>query len=116
MGGLGSAGGADLRGRVVSAAGARRHRRGGAAAPGRRMSMPIIQSIDYLAIAPPLVLAVAALAVLVLDAFLPRSPWTHLGALGAILLAGVFAVVLSIYRPHRSFCVGDACSYVVVTF
>jgi NADH-quinone oxidoreductase subunit N len=77
----------------------------------------MIQSIDYLAIAPPLVLAVAALAVLVLDAFVPRSPWTHLGALGAVILAGVFAVPLTIDRPHRTFCVdGGPCSYVADTF
>ena len=69
----------------------------------------MIQSVDYLAIAPPLVLALAALGVLLVDAFLPRSPWTHLTALGAVILAGGFAVWLAADRPHRTFCVGDAC-------
>src|SRR5213594_196379 len=76
----------------------------------------IIQSVDYLAIAPPLVLALAGLAVLVLDAFLPRSAWTHLGALAGVLVAAGMEVWLALDRPHKTFCVGQACSYVVDTF
>jgi len=76
----------------------------------------MIQSIDYLAIGPPLVLAVAALAVLMIDAFLPRSVWTHTAALGAVLLAAGLAVPLAIDRPHKTFCVGATCSYVADTF
>lgn len=76
----------------------------------------MIQSIDYLAIAPPLVLAIAALAVLVLDAFRPSSAWTSVAALGAVLAAAAAEVALAIDRPHRTFCVGDSCSYVVDTF
>jgi NADH-quinone oxidoreductase subunit N len=76
----------------------------------------VIQNVDYLAIAPPLVLALAALAVLVLDAFRPRSAWTHLGALAGVLVAGAFEVWLGLDRPHRTFCVPGACSYVVDTF
>jgi NADH-quinone oxidoreductase subunit N len=78
--------------------------------------MATIQSVDYLAIAPPLVLALAALAVLLVDAFLPRSGWTHAGALGGVLVAAGMEVVLAIDRPHRTFCVGDTCSFVVDTF
>jgi NADH-quinone oxidoreductase subunit N len=81
--------------------------------------MSIIQSVDYLAIAPPLVLALAALAVLVLDAFVPRSPWTHLAALAAVLAALAAETALAIDtadRPRRTFCVGDPCSYVVDRF
>lgn len=76
----------------------------------------MIQSIDYLAIAPPLVLAIAALAVLVLDAFRPRSVWTSAAALGAVLAAAGAEVALAVDRPHRTFCVGNSCSYVVDTF
>src|SRR5256885_2399248 len=78
--------------------------------------MTTVQNVDYLAIAPPLTLALAALAVLLIDAFLPRSAWTHLTAVGAVVLAGAFAVVLVADHPHRTFCVGAACSYVVDTF
>jgi NADH-quinone oxidoreductase subunit N len=78
--------------------------------------MPIIQSVDYLAIAPPLVLALAGLAVLLLDAFLPRSVWIHAGALAAVLVAAGFEVWLALDHPHRTFCVGSTCSYVVDTF
>jgi NADH-quinone oxidoreductase subunit N len=78
--------------------------------------VPVIQSIDYLAIAPPLVLAVAALAVLVLDAFRPRSFWTHAAAFGGVLAAVAAEIGLAVDRPHKTFCVGDSCSYVVDTF
>jgi NADH-quinone oxidoreductase subunit N len=81
----------------------------------------MIQSVDYLAIAPPLVLALAALAALVIDAFLPRSRWTHLSALGGVLIASAAEVVLLIDvlgqdRPRETFCVGENCSFVVDEF
>src|SRR6266545_6616068 len=78
--------------------------------------MSVIQSIDYLAIAPPLVLAIAALAVLVLDAFRPRSVWTSVAAGVAVLAAAAAEVVLAVDRPHRTFCVQGNCSYVVDKF
>jgi NADH-quinone oxidoreductase subunit N len=84
--------------------------------------VPIIQSIDYLAISAPLVLALAALGVLVLDAFLParRSVWTHLAGLGGVLVALAAEVALAAdvlrNRPRETFCVGEACSYVADTF
>ncbi|MFC7645711.1 NADH-quinone oxidoreductase subunit N [Streptosporangium lutulentum] len=57
----------------------------------------MIQSIDYYAIAPLLILAVTAGLVLLLDAFLPHRPYVR-RALGAVTLAGVsgaLAVVVS---------------------
>jgi NADH-quinone oxidoreductase subunit N len=81
----------------------------------------MIQSVDYLAIAPPLILALAALAALVIDAFLPRSRWTHLSALVGVLIAtGAEALllidVLGNDRPRETFCVGEHCSFVVDEF
>ncbi|MGW4638043.1 NADH-quinone oxidoreductase subunit N [Sphaerisporangium sp. NPDC004334] len=70
----------------------------------------MIQSIDYAAIAPPLILAVVAGAVLLLDAFLPRGGRTTT-ALGLLTLAGVLAalavVVAQALRSGRlaTFCV-----------
>ncbi|MET8156620.1 NADH-quinone oxidoreductase subunit N [Sphaerisporangium sp. NPDC005289] len=52
----------------------------------------MIQSIDYAAIAPPLILAVVAGAVLLLDAFLPRGGRTTT-ALGFLTLTGVLAAL-----------------------
>jgi NADH-quinone oxidoreductase subunit N len=80
-----------------------------------------VQSIDYLAIGPPLLLAVVAIAVLVLDAFLPSrrralvAGWVSLGGLVAAA-----ALLLPLVGDEReTFCVpGDglvlpACSYAV---
>jgi NADH-quinone oxidoreductase subunit N len=89
--------------------------------------MPGVQSIDYLAIAPPLALVLAALAALLVDAFGPRRPDrvadTALLGLGvALALQVVLAVdVLGNGRPRGTFCtagpgVGASCSYVVDTF
>ncbi|MFC4529981.1 NADH-quinone oxidoreductase subunit N [Sphaerisporangium dianthi] len=86
----------------------------------------MIQSIDYAAIAPPLILALMAGAVLLLDAFLPRTGRTRT-ALGLLTLAGVLgalvAVVAQAVRGKRlgTFCAPDlggheggaACSFVV---
>ncbi|MEV7968706.1 NADH-quinone oxidoreductase subunit N [Sphaerisporangium sp. NPDC088356] len=85
----------------------------------------MIQSIDYAAIAPPLILAVVAGLVLLLDAFLPRTPRT-LPTLGLVTLAGVLAALATVLtqavqgsRP-RTFCVPadvagvpPSCSFVV---
>ncbi|TMR98774.1 NADH-quinone oxidoreductase subunit N [Nonomuraea basaltis] len=94
----------------------------------------MIQQIDYFAIAPPLVLALVAGLVLLLDAFLPARPRTKT-ALGLITLAGVLAalgfVVAQTARGGgvalRTFCVppnlatepqqqGALCSFVVDGF
>jgi NADH-quinone oxidoreductase subunit N len=70
--------------------------------------MSAIQNVDFLAIAPPLILAVAAIGVLVVDAFLPAraSRLVGDGALAgvALSLATSFALVLD-GLPRRTFCV-----------
>ncbi|MEV6860451.1 NADH-quinone oxidoreductase subunit N [Streptosporangium subroseum] len=73
----------------------------------------MIQSIDYYAVAPLLILAITAGLVLLLDAFLPRRPHVR-RALGGVTLAGVsgaLAVVASQAMrtggPLKTFCVPD---------
>ncbi|GAA2866925.1 NADH-quinone oxidoreductase subunit N [Streptosporangium fragile] len=73
----------------------------------------MIQSIDYYAVAPPLILALTAGLVLLLDAFLPRKPYVR-PALGAVTLAGTLgalAVVVSqavrAAGPLKTFCVPE---------
>lgn len=89
----------------------------------------MIQQIDYFLIAPPLVLALTAAAVLLLDAFLPARPRTRAG-LGLVTLAGVLASLGFVVAQaagsgsaRATFCVppglgGDPslCSYVVDRF
>ncbi len=74
---------------------------------------PVIQSIDHYAIAPPLILALTAGLVLLLDAFLPRRPYSR-PLLGAVTMAGVLGalgvVVTQALRtgaPLRTFCVPE---------
>ncbi|MEU7989096.1 NADH-quinone oxidoreductase subunit N [Streptosporangium canum] len=71
----------------------------------------MIQSIDYYAVAPLLVLVLTAGAVLLLDAFLPRRPYAR-PLLGAVTLTGVLGalgvVAAQVVRdgdPMRTFCV-----------
>jgi NADH-quinone oxidoreductase subunit N len=73
----------------------------------------VIQSIDYYAVAPLLILAITAGLVLLLDAFLPHRPYVR-RALGGVTLAGVtgaLAVVVSHAMrtggPLKTFCVPD---------
>ena len=82
--------------------------------------MNSVQSISYLAVAAPLVVALGALAVLVLDAFLPRSSRRVSGWLAVVTLVGASALLVPLVGERRAtFCVpGDgivlpACSYVV---
>jgi NADH-quinone oxidoreductase subunit N len=85
----------------------------------------MIQSIDYAAIAPPLILAAVAGLVLLLDAFLPRTPRTR-PALALITLAGVLGALAVVMAQAirgtrlRTFCVPadlttgpSSCSFVV---
>jgi NADH-quinone oxidoreductase subunit N len=84
----------------------------------------MIQGIDYAAIAPVLIVAVAAVAVLLADAF--DVPRRILGLVGVgALLAGLIAVItLALGRPRATFCLpaglrGDgpaSCSYVADDF
>ncbi|MGS2646679.1 proton-conducting transporter transmembrane domain-containing protein [Streptosporangium sp. LJ11] len=73
----------------------------------------MIQSIDYYAVAPPLILALTAGLVLLLDAFLPRRPYVRT-ALGAVTLSGVIAALAVVIsqavragEPLRTFCVPE---------
>ncbi|WP_440068123.1 NADH-quinone oxidoreductase subunit N [Streptosporangium sp. OZ121] len=73
----------------------------------------MIQSIDYYAVAPPLILALIAGLVLLLDAFLPRGPYVRT-ALGAVTLSGVVAALAVVIsqavragEPLRTFCVPE---------
>ncbi|GGO70352.1 NADH-quinone oxidoreductase subunit N [Nonomuraea cavernae] len=74
----------------------------------------MIQQIHYFVIAPPLVLALAAGLVLLLDAFLPAGRRTMAG-LGLVSLAGVFIALGFVVaqaaqggRTLATFCVPDA--------
>ncbi|MFF4222982.1 NADH-quinone oxidoreductase subunit N [Streptomyces abikoensis] len=78
----------------------------------------LVQSVDWLAIAPPTVTAAVALVVLVVDLFLPEDRKPLLGriALGGLVLAGLS--LLPLLRGDRStFCLTGpdvavtACSY-----
>ncbi|MBH1935098.1 NADH-quinone oxidoreductase subunit N [Streptomyces sp. AV19] len=75
----------------------------------------VVQSVDWLAVAPPTLLALAALAVLVADLFLPAARKPVLGAVtvGGIVLAGLS--LLPLHGGTRStFCLttgSHTCSY-----
>ncbi|MEU3291913.1 NADH-quinone oxidoreductase subunit N [Streptomyces longwoodensis] len=80
----------------------------------------LVQSVDWLAIAPPTLAAVVALAVLVADLFLPDAKKQLLGWLSVAGLAASAALLLPLLDGDRStFCVTgtrDACSYTVDRF
>jgi NADH-quinone oxidoreductase subunit N len=88
--------------------------------------VPVVQSIDYLAIAPPLIVALTALAELVADAFVAVSRRWLLDAvaLGGVLAGFAAAVALAFDGGRRTFCVPRglvgggpvSCSYVVDEF
>ncbi|MFF9062530.1 NADH-quinone oxidoreductase subunit N [Streptomyces sp. NPDC014882] len=75
----------------------------------------LVQSVDWLAIAPPTLTAVVALAVLVADLFVPDRRKPLLGWLSVAGLAAATALLLPLLDSDRStFCLtGDtrACSY-----
>ncbi|GAA4589094.1 NADH-quinone oxidoreductase subunit N [Planotetraspora phitsanulokensis] len=87
----------------------------------------MIQSIDYTAIAVPLILALTAGLVLVLDAFLPARPGGG-RLLGVVALGGVAAALAVLVAQavqggvRRTFCVpaslggGESCSFVLDRF
>jgi NADH-quinone oxidoreductase subunit N len=77
-----------------------------------------VQSIDYAAIAPPLVVALAALLVLVLDLLLPAGRRASVVAVtsGVALLVALACVVALVRdgEQRQTFCVGpEQCSYAV---
>ncbi|MFJ8438113.1 NADH-quinone oxidoreductase subunit N [Kitasatospora griseola] len=74
----------------------------------------LIQSVDWVAVAPPLIAALAALAVLVADLFLPEARKRLLGWLSAAgLLAALAALLPLVLGDTRStFCfTSGGCSY-----
>jgi NADH-quinone oxidoreductase subunit N len=79
----------------------------------------VIQDIDLVAVAPPALLALAALAVLLLDVF-GRQRLAGAGALAGVGVALVVQAVLAAGPPRRTFCLPGAgppsCSYVVDGF
>jgi NADH-quinone oxidoreductase subunit N len=82
--------------------------------------LSVVQDIDYLAVAPPLVVALVAVAVVVVDALLPAARRAVTGwlALGGLVVAGALLVPLAGDR-RETLCVGGgglvlpSCSYVV---
>lgn len=88
--------------------------------------MPVVQSIDFVAIAPPLIVGLTALVVLVADAFVDASRRWLLDAvaLGGVLAGIAAAAALALDGGRRTFClplgvvVGGpvSCSYVVDGF
>ncbi len=79
----------------------------------------LVQSVDWVALAPPLLTALVALVVLVADLFLPvaRKPLLGWLATGGLALAGLSLLPL-VGGDRRTFCVGggDVCSYVADPF
>ncbi|HEY0451380.1 NADH-quinone oxidoreductase subunit N [Actinophytocola sp.] len=74
------------------------------------------QSIDYLAIAPPLLLALTALVVLLADTFRVAARNVSIIALVGVLGALAAAAALVAGPARRTFCVPGACAYVVDDF
>ncbi|MEK8172072.1 hypothetical protein NKH77_30650 [Streptomyces sp. M19] len=80
----------------------------------------VVQSVDWLAIAPPAVTAVAALAVLVADLFLPdrRKPLLGWGAVAGLALAAL-ALLPLLDGDRSTFCRAQGtgvCSYAADEF
>ncbi len=73
----------------------------------------MIQSIDYLAILPTLIVAVASVAVLMADAFGASRQVVGLLTLASLVAAGALLVA---GRGRSTFCSGRSCSYVVDDF
>lgn len=80
----------------------------------------VVQSVDWLAIAPPTLTAVVGLVVLVADLFVPENRKPLLGWLSVAGLAAATALLLPLLDGDRStFCLtGDpgVCSYTADTF
>ncbi|MFI5532508.1 NADH-quinone oxidoreductase subunit N [Kitasatospora sp. NPDC051853] len=79
----------------------------------------LIQSVDWVAIAPTLIAALGALVVLVADLFLKGSQKRLLSWLagGALVLALAALLPLALGDPRSTFCItGTGCSYVADDF
>ncbi|GAA2378528.1 NADH-quinone oxidoreductase subunit N [Streptomyces carpaticus] len=81
--------------------------------------MNLIQSVDWVTIAPPTLVAVTAVAVLVADLFLPaaRKGWLGAMTVAGLLLAGLALLPLRA-GDRTSFCLpdGGGCGYAADTF
>ncbi|MCI0688561.1 MAG: NADH-quinone oxidoreductase subunit N, partial [Sporichthyaceae bacterium] len=84
----------------------------------------LVQSIDYAAIAPPVIVAVTAFAVLVADLFLPAARKAGLGWLAGLGLAAALVALLPLRgAPRQTFCLpggtgaelAGQCSYEVTS-
>lgn len=80
----------------------------------------VVQSVDWLAIAPPVITASVALIVLVADLFLPQERKPLLGWLSVAGLVAALACLAPLHKSARStFCLTtnpEACSYTVDRF
>ncbi|MEU1847833.1 NADH-quinone oxidoreductase subunit N [Streptomyces sp. NPDC019990] len=88
--------------------------------PAQPLAASLVQSVDWLAIAPPTIVAVVGLAVLVADLFVPEHRKALLGWTSVAGLAAATALLLPLLDGDRStFCLtGDAavCSYTADRF
>lgn len=79
------------------------------------LSQSAIQTVDWAVIAPPLIAAVAAVAVLLADLFLPEAHPRKPALLGGLALGGLALAVLSLLPlwdgEGETFCAGGLCSY-----
>ncbi len=81
----------------------------------------VVQSVDWAAVAPPAIIAVTGLLVLIADLFLAPARKPLLGAVSAagLLLAGLALIPLLLHGDRATFCVSAGsgrCSYVVDHF
>ncbi|MGW2561163.1 NADH-quinone oxidoreductase subunit N [Streptomyces sp. NPDC001514] len=86
-----------------------------ATAATQSLSAPVVQSVDWLAIAPPTIAALVGMLILVADLFVPER---HKPLLGYAAIAGLALSVLSLAPLRKgdrsTFCLTtapDACSY-----
>ncbi|CQR62478.1 NADH-quinone oxidoreductase subunit N [Streptomyces leeuwenhoekii] len=88
--------------------------------PVQPLAASLIQSVDWLAIAPPTIAAVVGLAVLVADLFVAENRKALLGALSVAGLAASVLMLLPLLDGDRStFCLtgdADVCSYTADQF
>ncbi|MGW3268934.1 NADH-quinone oxidoreductase subunit N [Streptomyces sp. NPDC001056] len=82
---------------------------------GQPLAASLVQSVDWLAVAPPLIAAVVALGVLVADLFLPEARKAVLGWISVAGLAAAALMLLPLLDGERAtFCLNGtprACSY-----
>ncbi|MFE7891613.1 NADH-quinone oxidoreductase subunit N [Streptomyces sp. NPDC057412] len=88
--------------------------------PAQSLAESLVQSVDWLAIAPPTIVAAVALAVLVADLFVPEARKALLGWASVAGLAAAALLLLPLLDGDRStFCLTgapDVCSYTADRF